>query len=63
MITREHELHRRRFSRNLGVGLALLAFVAIMFGITVAKISNGSLMEGYDHQPRASALPQAEPAP
>lgn len=34
----EHELHQRRFGRNLGVGLALLAFVAIVFGMTVVKV-------------------------
>lgn len=37
-----HELHHRRFSRNLGVGLLLVAFVAIVFGLTVAKVTNES---------------------
>ena len=36
-IVKEHELHKRRFSRNMGVGLALLAFVALVYGVTVAK--------------------------
>lgn len=36
----EHELHRRRFSRNLGVGLTLVAFVAIVFALTVVKVTN-----------------------
>lgn len=35
---RQHELHRRRFGRNLGLGLVLAAFVALVFGLTVAKI-------------------------
>ena len=35
----EHEIHRRRFSRNLGVGLTLVAFVAIVFALTVVKVS------------------------
>jgi hypothetical protein len=55
----EHELHRRRFGRNLGVGLALAGFAAVVFAITVVKISGGSLVEGYDHRPRASLLPAA----
>lgn len=38
-----HELHQRRFGRNLGVGLVLAAFVAIVFGLTVAKVTNGDL--------------------
>ena len=37
-----HELHRRRFSRNLGVGLLLAAFVALVFGMTVVKVTGPS---------------------
>jgi hypothetical protein len=36
----EHELHTRRRGRNLGVGLVLVAFVAIVFGLTVVKVTN-----------------------
>ncbi|MEM7320216.1 MAG: hypothetical protein AAF408_14495 [Pseudomonadota bacterium] len=36
-----HELHKRRFSRNLGVGLTLAAFIVIIFGLTVVKVSRG----------------------
>ncbi|WP_377170413.1 hypothetical protein [Roseovarius aquimarinus] len=32
-------MHERRFSRNLGLGLVLAAFVALVFGLTVAKVS------------------------
>lgn len=35
-----HELHKRRFGRNLGLGLVLAAFVALVFGLTIAKVSN-----------------------
>jgi len=34
-----HELHHRRFGRNLGVGLILAAFVALVFGLTVVKVT------------------------
>ncbi len=37
----DHELHKRRFSRNMGVGLVLVALVAIVFGLTVVKVTNG----------------------
>ncbi len=37
---KNHEIHTRRFSRNLGLGLVLAAFVALVFGLTVAKVSN-----------------------
>ncbi|HWL55966.1 MAG TPA: hypothetical protein VNQ78_04730 [Paracoccus sp. (in: a-proteobacteria)] len=58
----EHELHRRRRSRNLGLLGVLLAFVALVFGLSIAKITSGDMMEGYDHQPRASMLPR-DPSP
>lgn len=34
-----HEMHDRRFGRNLGLGVVLAAFVALVFGLTVAKVS------------------------
>lgn len=42
-IARTHELHKRRFSRNVGVGLILAAFIAIVFGMTVVKITGGEV--------------------
>lgn len=35
----EHEIHRRRLGRNLGLGICLVSFVAIVFGLTIAKVS------------------------
>ena len=37
-ITPEHEIHQRRFGRNLGLGLVLASFVALVFGLTVVKV-------------------------
>lgn len=34
----DHELHKRRLSRNLGVGIALVCFVGLIYGLTVAKV-------------------------
>ena len=53
-----HELHHRRAGRNFGMLVVLLAFVAIIFGLAVVKIGHGDMMEGFDHQPRASMLPR-----
>lgn len=50
----EHELHGRRKSRNIGVGVLLVAFAAIMFGLTVAKIEGGGSLEAFDHTVRPS---------
>ena len=35
-----HELHKRRWGRNLGLGLVLFAFVALVFGLTIVKVTN-----------------------
>ncbi|MBF9051373.1 hypothetical protein GTA62_07915 [Roseobacter sp. HKCCD9010] len=59
-ITETHELHKRRFGRNLGVALCLVGFMAIVFGLTVAKIRQGASMEAFDHQPRVSITPPVE---
>ncbi|MFN3292017.1 MAG: hypothetical protein ACK414_00825 [Gemmobacter sp.] len=45
----DHEIHRRRFGRNLGLGLTLVAFVAIVFGLTVVKVTNGNMSQAFDH--------------
>jgi hypothetical protein len=37
----DHELHKRRFGRNLGVGLVLVGFIVIVFGLTVVKVTRG----------------------
>ncbi len=39
-IRREHELHLRRLGRNLGLGVVLAAFVALVFGLTIVKVSH-----------------------
>lgn len=57
-----HELHTRRFGRNVGIGLVLGLLVALIFGLTVVKVQNGDPMEGFDHTPRASLVPAEEKA-
>lgn len=37
-IRAEHDLHRRRLSRNIGLGIVLVGFVAIVYGLTIAKV-------------------------
>ncbi|MBE3637787.1 hypothetical protein [Mangrovicoccus algicola] len=62
-LTRLHEIHARRFGRNLGVGLCLLAFVALVFGLTIAKVSGQGATEGFDHVLRPDMVPPAAEAP
>lgn len=58
----EHGLHARRRGRNLGVGLVLLSFVALMFGLTVVKVrsldGNIGQMEAPDHVVRPGLVPE-----
>lgn len=53
----DHDLHRRRFGRNLGVGLALAGFAAVVFGLTLAKVSSGGNLEAFDHTLRPALIP------
>jgi hypothetical protein len=55
----EHELHRRRFGRNLGVAVTLAAFIALVFALTVVKVTRGDPMQAFDHVVR----PEMTPAP
>ena len=57
-----HELHRRRFGRNLGLGLTLVAFVALVFALTVVKVKRGDPLQGHDHVVQPEALPKGEGA-
>ncbi len=50
----EHELHKRRWGRNLGLGLVLGTFVALVFGMTVVKVSRGD----FSQAPNAPAVQQ-----
>lgn len=46
----DHELHQRRMGRNFGLGGALLAFVALVFILTIVKVTN----EGHDRAQHAT---------
>lgn len=52
-----HEIYTRRRSRNVGLGLVLAGFVALVFAVTIVKLGEGQKMEGFDHQIRPSLLP------
>ena len=44
-IRAEHELHRRRLSRNLGLGVALILLVVLVYGLTIAKVGTDPMDE------------------
>lgn len=39
-LSKQHELHTRRYGRNVGVGLLLAGVIAVIFGLTVVKVTN-----------------------
>ncbi|MDE0111326.1 MAG: hypothetical protein OXI87_18000 [Albidovulum sp.] len=55
-IRKEHPAFARRWRRNALVGAILGMFVALVFGITIVKLSSGHLMEAFDHAVRPSLL-------
>ncbi len=58
-ITRDHDLHKRRAGRNIGLALVLVAFGALVFGLTIAKVSRGGSLQGYDHTYRPAIDPDS----
>ena len=55
----EHEIHQRRWGRNLGLGLILAGLVAIVFGLTVVKVlalENIRQFETFDHVSRPQII-------
>jgi cell division protein FtsI/penicillin-binding protein 2 len=54
----EHELHQRRFSRNVGLGLVLAAFVALVFALTVVKVTQGDRMHANDGKKNTGVVVQ-----
>jgi len=49
-----HELHKRRLGRNFGVAGLLLAFVVLVFVLTMVKIQRGEPVQGFDHIPASN---------
>lgn len=55
-----HDLHKRRYSRNLGLGVVLAVFVALIFGLTVVKVTNDPLRMDNGQLKPSSAVQQEE---
>ena len=51
-LIREHDLHKRRKSRNIGVGITLAVLIMIVFGLTYVKVTRG------DYEPITAATQQ-----
>ena len=57
----EHELHGRRKSRNVGLGLVLGAFVLLVMGMTYVKLTaqNAAMAEARAAEKAAAAAAQS----
>lgn len=56
----EHELHDRRRGRNRGVFVLLVAFICLVFGLTIAKVQRGGTLEAFDHTFRPALAERAQ---
>ena len=56
----EHEIHKRRFSRNVGVGLTLAGLVVVILALSIVKMRATGPIQGYDYQMRPELSERAE---
>ncbi|WP_118137108.1 hypothetical protein [Oceanicella sp. SM1341] len=56
MFKPEHELHSRRKGRNTSLGLILGGFVLLVFLVTIVKLMNGQMIQGFDHTYRPALV-------
>ena len=60
-IRAEHDLHRRRRSRNIGVGMVLVGLIAVVFGLTVVKVGQLAEAQAFDQVAGPELLPGEVP--
>ena len=56
----EHEIHKRRFGRNVGVAMVLVGFIAVVFGLTVVKVQTMGPIQGFDHVVRPELVERGQ---
>ena len=50
------QLELNRGSGNIKIGILLFIVVALIFSVTIVKLKQGALMQGYDHIIRQNML-------
>ena len=50
------QLDLNRGSGNIKIGILLFVIVALIFSVTIVKLKQGALMQGYDHIIRQNML-------
>ena len=49
MKNQETQVHKSKTASNIGLGLILVAFVILIFSVTIVKLSRGNTIQGFDH--------------
>ena len=49
MKNQETQVHKSKTAVNIGLGLILIAFVILIFSVTIVKLSSGNTIQGFDH--------------
>ena len=52
----ENDINQKRKSKNLWLALSLGSFIVVVFFVTIAKLSDGNSIEGFDHILRPSLI-------
>ena len=56
MITKQHEIYKRRGKNNLWLGVIMGGLVLVIFSVTIVKLTSGSKMQAFDHTLRPELL-------
>ncbi len=56
----ETKVNNKKIAGNVKIGLMLLAAVILIFSITIVKLKQGSLLQGYDHVLRQNLVENNE---
>ena len=50
----DDDFYAKRKNRNFWLAICLAGFILIIFLVTIAKLSSGNMIEGFDHTLRTS---------
>ena len=56
----ENTKNQNKTAANIKIGLILCAAVSLIFAITIVKLKQGSLLQGYDHVLRQNLVEKNE---
>ena len=56
----ENTKYKNKTAGNIKIGLILCAAVTLIFAITIVKLKQGSLLQGYDHVLRQNLVEKNE---